>query len=326
MKVKNLYMEEEVVNNERALKIEKKLRYENKIICKSYKEIFNPKSQNFRIQKNEPSVILATKKKNLVLKAPKKFSIGLSENYYFSHMLNCVYDCNYCFLQGMFNSAHYVIFVNYEDFFINIEDMIKNKSSDICFFSGYDCDSLALEDITGFIEFFLKKFIRLKSGILEIRSKSTNIKSIKKIDPSNNIVPAFSLNPEYSIKSHEHNTPKLINRLNAINELQNLGWNIGIRFDPFIWYGDFSKMSIFFKEVFTSIRINNVHSVTIGNFRMANNYLKRMVKINPTDPYIFEKHLSQILNNTNVDNLESKMAKIKEKISKFVDESKIFAN
>ena len=51
-----------------------------------------------------------------------------------------------------------------------------------------------------------------------------------------------------------------------------------------------------------------------------------MVKINPTDPYIFEKHLSQILNNTNVDNLESKMAKIKEKISKFVDESKIFAN
>ena len=51
--------------------------------------------------------------------------------------------------------------------------------------------------------FLFKKFIKLKSGMLEIRSKSTNIKSIKKINPSHNIIPAFSLNPEHSIKSHE---------------------------------------------------------------------------------------------------------------------------
>ena len=173
---------------------------------------------------------------------------------------------------------------------------------------------------------FLNKFIKLKKGILEIRSKSTNIKSIKKINPSNKIIPAFSLNPEYSIKSHEHNTPKLINRLNAIKELQNLGWNIGIRFDPFIWYGDLSEMSLFFKEIFSSVKKNKVHSVTIGNFRMANDYLKRMVKINPTEPYIFEKYISQILPNNNEDAMEPETYKIKEKISEFLDESKIFVN
>ena len=211
-------------------------------------------------------------------------------------------------------------------FFLNIKDILDHKSRDICFFSGYDCDSLALEDITGFMDFFLNKFIKLKNGILEIRSKSTNIKSIKKINPSNNIIPAFSLNPEYSIKSHEHNTPKLINRLNAIKELQNLGWNIGIRFDPFIWYGDLSEMSLFFKKIFSFVKKNKVHSVTIGNFRMANDYLKRMVKINPTDPYIFEKYISQILPNNNKDAMEPKTYKIKEKISEFLDESKIFVN
>ena len=84
--------------------------------------------------------------------------------------------------------------------FLNIKDILNHKSRNICFF-WYDCDSLALEDITGFMDFFLNKFIKLKNGILEIRSKSTNIKSIKKINPSNNIIPAFSLNPEYSIKS-----------------------------------------------------------------------------------------------------------------------------
>jgi hypothetical protein len=85
-------------------------------------------------------------------------------------------------------------------------------------------------------------------------------------------------------------------------------------------------MSMFFKEIFSSIKKKKVHSVTIGNFRMANNYLKRMVKINPTDPYIFEKYLSQISPNTIEKTMERRMYKIKEKISKFVDDSKIFIN
>jgi spore photoproduct lyase len=325
MKIKNLYIEEDVLNDEKAIRIQKKLRYENKIICKSYREVFNPKNQNFRIQKKEPSVILAKKKKNLILEAPKKFNIGFSENYYFSHMLNCIYDCNYCFLQGMFNSAHYVIFVNYDDFLLNIKDKLNNSSNNICFFSGYDCDSLALEDITGFIEYFVEKFVKLNNVTLEIRSKSTNIKSIKKYHPSNKIIPAFSLNPENSITLHEQNTPKLINRINAINELQDLGWNIGIRFDPFIWYGEISKMSIFFEEIFKSINKNRIHSVTIGNFRMTNSYLKRMVKINPTDPYILEKQIFQTLPSKN-DDTEIKITTIKEKISEFIEDSKIFIN
>ena len=325
MKIKNLYIEEDILKDEKALRIQKKLRYENKIICKNYREVFNPKNQNFRIQKKEPSVILAKKKKNLILEAPKKFNIGFSENYYFSHMLNCIYDCNYCFLQGMFNSAHYVIFVNYDDFLLNIKDKLSNSSNNICFFSGYDCDSLALEDMTGFIEYFVKKFVKLNNGTLEIRSKSTNIKSIKKYHPSNKIIPAFSLNPENSITLHEQNTPKLINRINAIKELQNLGWNIGIRFDPFIWYGELSKMSIYFEEIFKSINKNKIHSVTIGNFRMTNSYLKRMVKVNPTEPYILEKQISQILPSKN-DDTEIKITTIKEKISEFIDDSKIFIN
>ena len=32
-------------------------------------------------------------------------------------MYNCLFDCRYCFLQGMYNSSNFVIFVNYEDFF-----------------------------------------------------------------------------------------------------------------------------------------------------------------------------------------------------------------
>ena len=50
-------------------------------------------------------------------------------------MLNCIYDCKYCFLQGMFNSANYLVFVNYQDFFFAINEIIKtNINKKICFF------------------------------------------------------------------------------------------------------------------------------------------------------------------------------------------------
>ena len=90
-------------------------------------------------------------------------------------MINCVFDCRYCFLQGMFNSANFVVFVNYEDFFRQIEKIIKRFPSDkITFFSGYDCDSLAFDGVTNFVESFLPIFEKNKNGILEIRTKSFN--------------------------------------------------------------------------------------------------------------------------------------------------------
>ena len=66
-------------------------------------------------------------------------------------MYNCLYDCDYCFLQGLYSSANYVLFVNYEDFFEHISHTIeKNKNDSQMFFSGYDCDSLAFDKISGF--------------------------------------------------------------------------------------------------------------------------------------------------------------------------------
>lgn len=50
-------------------------------------------------------------------------------------MFNCIYDCRYCFLQGMYSSANYVIFVNFEDFDKEIEEVIQdNKDKKITFF------------------------------------------------------------------------------------------------------------------------------------------------------------------------------------------------
>ena len=94
------------------------------IYIHKYSEIFNKKKQSFRLQKKDPLLILAKKNNNFVLKAPEGFGIGASKNYYFSHMYNCIYDCKYCFLQGLYSSANYLVFVNYEDFLNQIKNLL----------------------------------------------------------------------------------------------------------------------------------------------------------------------------------------------------------
>ena len=65
-------------------------------------------------------------------------------------------------------SAHYLLFVNYEDFFIEIEKKIKqNCLEKSYFFSGYDCDSLAFDGVTNFVESFLPIFEKNKNGIFK---------------------------------------------------------------------------------------------------------------------------------------------------------------
>ena len=86
------------------------------IPCNHYKEIFNPSAQSFRLQKKKPALILAKQTGKLVHPIPPSYGVGGKKNFYFSHLLNCLYDCRYCFLQGMFPSAHYLLFVNFDHF------------------------------------------------------------------------------------------------------------------------------------------------------------------------------------------------------------------
>ena len=150
--IDTIYVENTVARHERAENMIRRFPDAAYVTCDRYQEVFNPKAQNFRLQKKNPALILAKKFGATVLPAPEGYGIGGEHNYYFSHMLNCIYDCRYCFLQGMYRSAHYVVFVNYEHFFDGMAEKLKiHAGEDVWFFSGYDCDSLALEPVTAFV-------------------------------------------------------------------------------------------------------------------------------------------------------------------------------
>ncbi len=281
--IDNIYIEEAIRQNPRVTEIVARFPKARLIDCHRYGEVFNPKAQNFRLQKLKPALILAEKYKNFALPAPSGYGIGAHKNYYFSHMLNCLYDCRYCFLQGMYQSANYVLFINYEDFQQEIREICAATPNEtIHFFSGYDCDSLALEPVTGFAESFLPFFSELPNAWLELRTKSTQIRSLLNREPLPCCVVAFSLSPEQVADKVEAKAPSLQRRLDALVKLQEQGWQIGLRFDPLIYQTGYQQQyQEFFSNVFAKINLEHLHSVSLGTFRLPEQYFKKMHKLYP---------------------------------------------
>ena len=286
--IRHIYIERAVQHEPATLSLCKKFPHAKRTNIDYFGEVFNAKGQNFRLIKKEPAAILAKKQGNLILPIPQEFSLGSKYNYYFSHAYNCLYDCRYCFLQAMYASANYVFFVNHDDFI----QAIKAKASEVSpekvwFFSGYDCDSLSFEPITGFAARFIEAFRPLDNAILELRTKSTSIKSLLTIVPSENVVVAFSLSPDEMASRHDHKAPSINKRLNAIARLADHGWQIGFRFDPLIYYKDFANgYKKLCQELAKIVPKEQRHSVTYGTLRFPQQQYKRIVDLYPEEPLL----------------------------------------
>lgn len=292
--ITTIYIENDILHHSGVIEILKRFPSAQKIICDRYGEVFNPKAQNFRLQKQHPALILAQKHNHFVLPAPAGYGIGANKNYYFSHVLNCLYDCRYCFLQGMYQSANYVLFINYEDYQQQISDICAATPDEtIHFFSGYDCDSLALEPVTGFARHFLPFFSSLSNAWLELRTKSTQVRSLLNREPLPRCIVAFSLSPDAIAAKVEAKAPSVARRLDALCKLQEQGWLIGLRFDPLIYQSDYkNQYQQLFADVFARIKLASLHSVSLGVFRLPAAYFKKIHKLYPEEK-LFASPLSQ---------------------------------
>ena len=281
-----IYVEQQVAEHPRTQAICARFPKAARVSCDRYGEIFNPNAQDFRLQKRRPSLILAHKHHRRVLEAPHGYGLGGHRNYYFSHLLNCLYDCRYCFLQGMYRSAHYVLYVNYEDFGTDIDTVLGKAGNEPCwFFSGYDCDSLAMEPVSAFVQYFLPFFSRRPLAHIELRTKSTQIRTLLKQTPLDNAVIAFSFTPEEVYRALEHKVPTVERRLQAMLQLQQAGWQLGLRFDPLIYQPDYQvQYRTLFRKLFSQLNSQQLHSVSLGTFRLPRGFFRNIVQLYPDEP------------------------------------------
>ncbi len=281
-----VYIEAEVRNHVRTEAILARMRGVPVVEIDHYGEVFNPRAQNFRLQKSNPAMIIARKTKNHVLAAPEGYGLDGKHHYYFSHMLNCLYDCRYCFLQGMYQSAHQLLFVNYEDFATAITDRIEqHRNQPVWFYSGYDCDSLANDPTTEFVNYFVPLFASLDNAWLELRTKSTQIRGLLKQPPVERVVAAFSFSDQISHQQLEHGVPSIEKRIGAMQKLIEAGWAVGLRLDPVVYHLQYqTAFKQLLEQIFTTIDAERLHSVSLGNFRLTRDHFRQISRLYPEEP------------------------------------------
>ena len=282
--IKRLYVEHSIRDHPRTAHIIKKTGL-TPVFCNSYREILNPRTQDFRLQKKNQSLILAQKQHTWIHEAQDGYRIAPGRHYYFSHLLNCPYDCRYCFLQGKYRGAHLVLFINYEAFADAITPYVHLDDTPSVFFTGYDSDSLALEPISGFVQFMLPVFARHPDTLFELRTKSTQIRTLLRQEPLPNCVVAFSLSPQQIRATAEPGIPALEKQLAVIKKLGERGWRLGIRFEPLLYWPEFrAPYKELFHLVFSTLSDDWLHSVTLSPFHLPASYFRRAARLLPEQP------------------------------------------
>ena len=284
----HIYVEKKILNNKNTLEILSKFKDAKIIEIDNYKEVFSSNNQDFHLQKLGQKLILASNKANMIYEGAVVCESFENDNFYYtSSIINCVYDCEYCYLQGVYSSGNIVIFVDIEKVFEEVEELY-NKLKTLYLCISYDTDLLAIENICGFSEkwyYFIEDKKDLK---IELRTKSGNIDKFLNLKPLDNFIIAFTLSPENLALKNEKYTASFKNRVKAIKELQEKGWKVRICIDPLIYSDNFEKnYSQMIEYLFNEIDKEKVIDVSIGVFRISKEYLKKMRNQNQNSEILY---------------------------------------
>ena len=281
------------------------------IFINNYKEVFNRRNQSFAAQKLSQKLILAKKKSDYIYDGSHFVQEGDEVDYFYTAlMLNCLYDCSYCYLQGMFSSANLVQFVNLEDYFSSITDFIskrENKQKPVLLSISHDCDLLAFEKASGVCREWIR-FLEDHSGFdIEIRTKSANFSAIQDLPPNDRVLLAWTLSPHAVGKSYEKGAPVTRRRIEDALMAASHGWGIRLCFDPVIpvegWREGYSDL---INEIFCKFPMEQLRDVTVGTFRMNGDYFRRMAQARPTEELVYRdfEHKNGVVSHTCDERLE----------------------
>ena len=295
-----------------------------------YKDFFNRPRQDFQTQKSSMKLILAKKSKPFLYPASELVQeFGTPNVYYNTPILNCLYNCDYCFLQGMYNSGNLVVFVNEIDFFNSIElelENLREPSKPMVVSISYNTDIMATEKIIPVSSRWIN-FVRTKENLkIEIRTKSGLFSSLSHLPYTHNVILSWTLSPKKICEKYETTAPPLHSRVASIKSAMEAGWKVRLCFDPILFVDEWQQIyQNFFTYIFSEINASELSDVTLGVFRMNKDFFNRIRKREPKsdlfyDQYAFEDGIITIPK----EERETALKLLKNYISKYLPIDQIF--
>lgn len=321
-----IYVEEEAFKYPITMQLLERYSEIRVISIKHYKDVFNRPNQHFGIQKENPSLILAVKKEPFLYRGPDVCqNFGYTNFYYTSFLLNCMFNCEYCYLQGMYQSANIVAFVNIEDFQNAISDVISSET--VYLAASYDTDLIGFHNIIPYMDYFYDYFRNQPNLFVEVRTKSGNQSFYRKHVPFDNLIIAFTLTPDEVVQKYEKGTPPLSARINAVKTAIQNGFKVRICLDPIFINEDLNSVyKPFYEYIFKMIDSRNIVDVGYGFFRMSRDFFKKIEKQRGNSELFSENYE---VNNNVVSYQVELQEKIKENhyniLKEYIEKEKIFS-
>ena len=242
------------------------------------------------------NIFVGSKQGEVIKQAPKDYAFGSMDHYYFIHAFNCIYDCQYCYLQGYFYSPDLVFFVNHDDIIEKMKQIASSNQRPVCFHAGEYSDSLALTHITKELEKYWTFFQSHPNTFWELRTKSINIKEVLQLTPIANMLISFSLSPQRQIELFDKDTPSLKSRLNAIETLMQKGYYMAFHFDPIIEIEPEKTIEEYrqlIEHMMKVIKKNQVSHISLGVVRFKSKVYSIMKKQYPHAIMFNQIHLTK---------------------------------
>lgn len=314
-------MERKVKDHPLTRDILSRLKDSEVIYIGHYKDVFSRSRQSSPDQMRSRSLILAAREGKFVFEgAPVCQSFGNRDFYYVSCAMNCPFNCEYCYLKGMYSSGNIVVFVNYEDYERELKETAEGKHAYACV--SYDTDLLGLDYISGQASRWMTFAEENPDILIEMRTKAAPAV----LRPLENMIYAYTLSPEEVSKRYEPGSPPLRARLTSAAKALEAGCRVRLCFDPMIYIPNYKEAySKLIEETAEMTGFDRIEDVSVGTFRISEEYLKRMRKAMPgSDIAWFPYDLDGGYFTYSEERNREMMGYMKGLLSRYIDEERIW--
>lgn len=178
-----------------------------------------------------------------------------SADYQLPLITGCMGRCEYCYLNTQFGKNPYIrIYVNIEEILQQAADYIGQRQPDVTIFEGAAVsDPVPVEPYTGSLSRAIQFFAGQKYAKFRFVTKYTDISSLLGIEHYQKTTIRFSINADSVIRSYEHATPGLKQRIQAASQMAQAGYPMGFIIGPVILFQEWEQQ---YRRMLENLRDN----------------------------------------------------------------------
>ena len=268
MSLLKLYIDQQVLHSPQVISIRSRIPHVPVSVVHNSKEVYEAVlSSDNPVQKGKTILFLTRNKGAFIKPCPGTRSYTCC-GYQILHMgTYCTMDCSYCILQAYFHPPLLQYFVNHDELLAELDRLFLNKTLSRIG-TGEFTDSMIWDNWTDLSELLVPKFSKQSKAVLELKTKTTNIKTLKTLHHNHKTIVSWSLNTPRIIKNEERHTASLSSRLRAAAKCESWDYPLGFHFDPLVIYDGCEKeYASVIEELFSHISSENIVWISLGTFR-----------------------------------------------------------